>query len=58
MLEEETAHREQVLEAKYRDMSNLEIKFTQLIENEIGVSRIIISCLTIQRLEEKVILDL
>jgi hypothetical protein len=58
MLEEETGHREQVLEAKYRDMSNLEIKFTQLIENEIGVSRIIISFLTIQRLEEKVILDL
>ena len=38
MVEEEKIHREQVLEAKYRDMSNLEAKFTQLIQNEIGVS--------------------
>jgi len=37
MLEEEKTHREQVLEAKYRDMANLETKFTQLIEGEINV---------------------
>jgi len=37
MLEEEKDHREQVLQAKYRDMANLETKFTQLIEGEINV---------------------
>ncbi len=37
MLDEEKNHREQVLEAKYRDMANLESKFTQLIEGEINV---------------------
>jgi hypothetical protein len=34
MLDEERAHREQVLEVKYRDMAGLEAKFTQLLENE------------------------
>jgi len=37
MLEEEKDHREQVLQAKYRDMANLETKFSQLIEGEINV---------------------
>jgi hypothetical protein len=39
MLEEEKDHREQVLQAKYRDMANLETKFTQLIEGEINTRK-------------------
>ena len=60
MVEEEKIHREQVLEAKYRDMSNLETKFTQLIENEIGVRFLNIekSIKNIYRPEKIVILDL
>jgi len=39
MLEEEKDHREQVLQAKYRDMANLETKFSQLIEGEINARK-------------------
>lgn len=59
MLEEEKAHREQVLEAKYRDMANLETKFTQLIETEVNVRNFKRKrVLRIFRQEKKAILDL
>ena len=60
MLEEEKDHREQVLQAKYRDMANLETKFTQLIEGEINVWNLAKSfALTIfSRQEKKAIPDL
>ena len=60
MLEEEKDHREQVLQAKYRDMANLETKFSQLIEGEINVWNLA-ECFALpilSRPEKKVILDL
>lgn len=37
MLEDEKSNREQVIESKYRDIANLETKFSQMIETEISV---------------------
>ena len=38
MLDDEKINRETMIEARYKDISNLETKFTSIIENEISVS--------------------
>jgi hypothetical protein len=40
MLEDEKVNRESIIEAKYRDISNLETKFTEMIETEIAVQKV------------------
>lgn len=38
MLDDEKINRETMIEARYKDIANLETKFTSIIEGEIAVS--------------------